>query len=152
MDSNKLANWLQVGANIGIVGGLVLVALQLEQNSDLARRDIDAPEEMSGEDLMSVYFYLDVHYDRLDFVFTLNQITELTESVKEVLQWHASNVFGANGVARAWWSAKTTLNESTAWARYTDKFVQRDDIAPEFETFMTEFCKSVSANQNCETP
>ena len=34
MDSNKLANWLQVGANIGLLGGLVLVAIQINQNSD----------------------------------------------------------------------------------------------------------------------
>ena len=34
MDSNKLANWLQVGANFGLLGGLVLVAIQINQNSD----------------------------------------------------------------------------------------------------------------------
>ncbi len=43
MDSNKLANWLQVGANIGIVGGLVLVALQLEQNSVSANQNCETP-------------------------------------------------------------------------------------------------------------
>ncbi len=34
MDSNKLANWLQVCANFGLLGGLVLVAIQINQNSD----------------------------------------------------------------------------------------------------------------------
>ncbi len=34
MDSNKLANWLQVVASIGLLGGLVLVAIQINQNSD----------------------------------------------------------------------------------------------------------------------
>ena len=34
MDSNKLPNWLQVGANFGLLGGLVLVAIQINQNSD----------------------------------------------------------------------------------------------------------------------
>ncbi len=37
MDYSKLNNWLQVSANIGIVLGLVLVGVQLKQNSDLTR-------------------------------------------------------------------------------------------------------------------
>lgn len=37
MDFEKLNKWLQVSANIGIVLGLVLVGLQLKQNSELAR-------------------------------------------------------------------------------------------------------------------
>ena len=37
MDFSKLNHWLQVSANIGIVLGLVLVGVQLKQNSDLTR-------------------------------------------------------------------------------------------------------------------
>ncbi len=37
MDTSKLGSWLQVSANIGIVLGLVLVGVQLKQNSDLTR-------------------------------------------------------------------------------------------------------------------
>ena len=37
MNFGKLNNWLQVSANIGIVLGLVLVGVQLKQNTDLAR-------------------------------------------------------------------------------------------------------------------
>ena len=35
--SHKLAMWLQVLANIGIIGGLVLVGFQLNQNTELMR-------------------------------------------------------------------------------------------------------------------
>lgn len=35
-----LANWLQVGANIGILAGLVMVALQMQQNEDLLRMQL----------------------------------------------------------------------------------------------------------------
>ena len=35
MNSNKLANWLQIGANIGILAGLILVGFQMQQNTDL---------------------------------------------------------------------------------------------------------------------
>lgn len=37
MDFGRLNSWLQVSANIGIVLGLVLVGVQLKQNTDLAR-------------------------------------------------------------------------------------------------------------------
>ena len=37
MDTNKMVSWLQVGANLGIILGLVLVGLQLKQNSDLLK-------------------------------------------------------------------------------------------------------------------
>ena len=30
----KLANWLQVGANFGLLAGLLLLAIQINQNSD----------------------------------------------------------------------------------------------------------------------
>ena len=36
MESSKVGYWLQVGANIGILAGLVLVALQMEQNQSSA--------------------------------------------------------------------------------------------------------------------
>ena len=58
MDFGKLNSWLQVSANIGIVLGLVLVGVQLKQNTDLARiemlsdenrRVIDYELEVVGE-------------------------------------------------------------------------------------------------------
>jgi len=36
MDSRKI-NWLSICANVGVIGGLILVALQLNQNSQLLR-------------------------------------------------------------------------------------------------------------------
>ncbi len=40
MGSNKLANWLQVAANIGILTGLILVGLQMQQNFKLSQSQI----------------------------------------------------------------------------------------------------------------
>ena len=37
MDLSKTNNWLQIVANLGIVLGLLLVGVQLKQNSDLLR-------------------------------------------------------------------------------------------------------------------
>ena len=58
MNFGKLNNWLQVSANIGIVLGLVLVGVQLKQNSDLvkiqllyeeSRRTVDLELQVVGE-------------------------------------------------------------------------------------------------------
>ncbi len=37
MKDGKLSNWVQVAANVGIFAGLVLVALEMQQNSELLR-------------------------------------------------------------------------------------------------------------------
>ena len=37
MESSRVGHWLQVGANIGILAGLVLVGVQINQNSELLR-------------------------------------------------------------------------------------------------------------------
>jgi hypothetical protein len=39
MDTAKVANWLQIIGNLGIVGGLVLVAVQINQSSEIARAE-----------------------------------------------------------------------------------------------------------------
>ena len=40
MNSSKVAGWLQVAANVGIVAGLILVGVQLKQNSDLLKTQL----------------------------------------------------------------------------------------------------------------
>ena len=40
MNYGKLRDWLQVAANIGIVVGLLLVGVQLKQNSDLLKTQL----------------------------------------------------------------------------------------------------------------
>ena len=37
MESSKIGYWLQIGANIGILAGLILVGLQMRQNEELLR-------------------------------------------------------------------------------------------------------------------
>lgn len=40
MNSSKLSDWLQIAANTGIILGLLLVGLQLKQNSDLLKTQL----------------------------------------------------------------------------------------------------------------
>lgn len=51
MDFGKLNSWLQVSANVGIVLGLVLVGVQLKQNSDLTRIQLLYAESQRAVDL-----------------------------------------------------------------------------------------------------
>jgi hypothetical protein len=43
----KLSSWLQVAANIGILGGLVLVGFQLRQNSEILQAQMMSAESQS---------------------------------------------------------------------------------------------------------
>ena len=40
MNSSKLSDWLQIAANTGIIAGLLLVGLQLKQNSNLLKTQL----------------------------------------------------------------------------------------------------------------
>ncbi len=40
MDSTKVASWLQIFGNFGLIAGLILVAVQINQNTEIARAQI----------------------------------------------------------------------------------------------------------------
>ncbi|HSD69289.1 MAG TPA: hypothetical protein VLB07_07045 [Woeseiaceae bacterium] len=47
MTTERLANWLQIAANVGIIGGLVLVGFQLNQNSEILQAQMMSAESRS---------------------------------------------------------------------------------------------------------
>lgn len=47
MNIEKISSWLQVTANIGILGGLILVGLQLQQNSEILQAQMMSAESQS---------------------------------------------------------------------------------------------------------
>lgn len=51
MNYGKVSDWLQVAANLGIVVGLVLVGVQLKQNSDLLKTQLLFEESRRAVDL-----------------------------------------------------------------------------------------------------
>jgi len=40
VDSNKVNRWLTLGANLGVLGGIILILFELNQNADLMRAQI----------------------------------------------------------------------------------------------------------------
>ena len=51
MSYGKMTDWLQISANIGIVVGLVLVGVQLQQNSDLLKTQLMYEESYRATEL-----------------------------------------------------------------------------------------------------
>ncbi|MDA0994095.1 MAG: hypothetical protein O3A13_10770 [Proteobacteria bacterium] len=47
MKIKRLSSWLQITANVGILGGLVLVGFQLEQNSEILQAQMMSAESRS---------------------------------------------------------------------------------------------------------
>jgi len=47
MNIDRLSSWLQVAANLGILGGLVLVGFQLQQNREILRAQMMSAESQS---------------------------------------------------------------------------------------------------------
>ena len=47
MNIEKLSSWLQISANLGILGGLVLVVFQLNQNSEILQAQMMSAESRS---------------------------------------------------------------------------------------------------------
>jgi hypothetical protein len=127
MDSGKVSNWLQIGANVGILLGLLLVAIQIRQGTDIAKAQIEndfyladlqlelammgeqpqrswikavyAPEEMTKEDAAVVDRYLNYNFVQLHRLERMRELGLSTDADRVgILEWHLGNE-----VARRWW-------------------------------------------------
>ena len=127
MDSGKLNNWLQTGANIGILLGLLLVAIQIRQGTDIAKAQIEndfwiadlqlelammgeqpqkswikavyAPEELTKEDAAVIDRYLNYNFIQLNRMARMRELGLSTNAdLIDILEWHLGNEVG-----RRWW-------------------------------------------------
>jgi len=127
MDSGKVSNWLQIGANVGILLGLLLVAIQIRQATDIAKAQIEndfyladlhlelammgeqpqeswakavyAPEEMTEEDAAVVDRYLNYNIIQLNRMARMRELGLSTNPyLIDIMEWHLGNE-----VARRWW-------------------------------------------------
>jgi hypothetical protein len=51
VDSSKLGNWLQLLGNLGLIIGLILVAVQIKQNTDISRAQLLSDSISSSQTL-----------------------------------------------------------------------------------------------------
>lgn len=140
MNSGKLSNWLQIAANVGIVVGLLLVGVQLKQNSDLlktqllydeSRRAVDLETLVVGENGAEVWAKsisdaknISLPEQRImeallwSFVEQLRSTRLLTElGLLEDEEWRLrvsseSAFYLANDYGKAWWANYSSENSS----------------------------------------
>ena len=51
MKADRWNAWLQIVANLGLIGGLVLVAVQIQQTRDLARLQLHFDRELAFQEV-----------------------------------------------------------------------------------------------------
>jgi hypothetical protein len=131
MDWNRLNGWIQLGANIGIVAGLVLVWMQINQNSELARaslfsehqngwmeidqslqsenfaqvlqKAIEEPENLSTSEMLEMRGYIYPHMDQFARTLVLYQLGVFKNDPTETIGEAVADVFG-NRYSQAWWT------------------------------------------------
>ena len=176
MKSEKIANWLQIVANLGIVGGLVLLAFQINQTAEVTRQDLQArnfemntsqlvgmfgekasdawqkaffsPESLTAEELTVVYYLLD-HRRDIDGMAQslLVEPNEITDDWKHSLRWHAINTYGANEISKMWWQSFNHSEE--AWSRYVNEIISDETADSELEDMRRRYCTAYPENSMC---
>lgn len=140
MNNSKLSNWLQIAANVGIVVGLLLVGVQLKQNSDLlktqmlydeSRRAVDLETLVVGENGAEVWAKsisdarnMSLHEQRImeALLWSFSEQLRSTRLLAELglledeewrLRVHAETAFYlANDYGKAWWINYSTGNNA----------------------------------------
>lgn len=131
MNAGKMSNWLQIGANLGIILGLVLVGFQLKQNSDLLRvqllyeesqsfinherlmmgenpaetwaKALENPDGLSPAEFRIMDAYLYAMSEQWRTSHRLSELGILDDEWKDRLVEEASYYLG-NPFGRAWWN------------------------------------------------
>jgi len=150
VDISKLGNWLQVGANVGILAGLILVSIQISENTriskveltarsfeiamqhdltkmgenpaDVYARSLNDPESLSTSDI----FVLDTamwfwHDFHSRLEYLLSQGLVDEGGWFEILDYHAEHTYGGSPIKKALWEQKMAAGFAFAdWEKYVD--------------------------------
>ncbi len=131
MKSERLNSWLQIASNFGLIAGLVLVAVQIQQTRDLTRlqmqldrlavyqqqelgllgeepgiawaKSIRDPTSLSDTEVKSIDSYLISQLNHLDWLATMeNAGLEEIGALERSVRTNAWFFFG-NPFAKRWW-------------------------------------------------
>ena len=131
MDTQKLSHWVSILSNVGLLTGLVLVAIQINQNTNLARIDMVSrnyessmmfglammgedpaaawskaaldPDSLTDHDLTRIQFMVDFWWNYHDRLDYLEENGLAQENWTDALDYHASQTYGGNRAAAAVW-------------------------------------------------
>jgi len=158
MKASKISEWLQVIGSFGLLAGLILVALQIQQNTILVRAElvsnasdawinIDAskqsenfasvlaksivnPQELTTAEILELDGYLFTYIDQLDRDRDLYDLGVFDTPPEALVRGSLSDYFG-NEFARAWWVEtkwKCELNIVEAFDREIENISVSQDI------------------------
>ena len=155
MDADRLGQWLTLGANIGILVGLVLVGMEIRQNSALTRaqlvdanfsdqqaqimvrvgedsaaawaRSIEDPGSLSLADIQIIEADLRATLLRLRRNAVMEEIGVFTGRWRRDFEW-LSRPF-TTPIGRAFWNY--WYDDSAAWMREMQTYI--DNAAPAME-------------------
>jgi len=165
MQAVRLNQWLSVGANLGVLGGIILLIVELDQNSDLARLQLEDnrrsifqqgefaiygdsgaevwaksvmdPASLSVSEIRILDAYLASNLNRSQAVHDLEN-AGLRES-GAALQYMKSNLpydFG-NYYAQVWW-------------KYEKQYWQRSGFAEKVDSVMAEISPTLNRTRILE--
>lgn len=154
MESNKIGYWLQVGANIGILAGLILVGFQINQNTKIAHADLTArsyeltmqlnrammgenpaaalakagtdPSSLTDEELIVINNFNWAWWNHNTRYELLNEQGLVEEADRELyLRNHARVIFAGNPISAEVWKNMVSNGYSRDWERIVDAEIQR---------------------------
>jgi len=130
----KLANWLQVGANFGLLAGLVLVAIQVNQNSSQLQQSHELTRAGLTNHTFDIWAAIDSTSQSEQFALALSKSLERPEelTLAEVMEldgylntimWHLTRIRKLNemGVFR---EGIDGLVESIVLQYFSSKFAR----------------------------
>ena len=155
MKAGKIGEWLQVIGSFGVLAGLILVALQIQQNTVLVRAElrsnaadawinIDAskqsesfasvlaksivePQELTAAEILELDGYLFTYMDQLDRDQDLYDLGVFDNPPKSLVRGSLHDYFG-NEFARAWW-AETKWKFDADIAEIIDKEMESISVS-----------------------
>ena len=154
MDFDRLNRWLSLVANLGLLAGLILLAVQINQNSQLARmqlisegqiaanqvwavtmgespstviaKSIESPKQMTYADFMVMDAWLSTSLNVLYRNYELAR-----EGIFEETHWQEgegtyANWLLANPFGRAWWDELARYIFEPEFVDYVDQQLERE--------------------------
>lgn len=131
MDSANTNHWLQIAANVGIIGGLALVGVQLKQNADLLRTQliyeesnrivsletqvvgergaevwakmVDSPADLTLADQRIAEALIWSYVEQVRSMYKLAELGLLDEQEWADRVWSDAGFYFGNLYARSWW-------------------------------------------------
>ena len=156
VNSDRLNRWLTLGANVGILAGLILVAVQIQQNSQLVRmqlvnegnlssneiwvsatgekpleaiaKSIENPEELTFAEFLVVDLYL---FSNMNLLYRSYELAR--EGIFDAADWQSSvealaPYFIANKFGRIWWREEASLFFSPEFSAFVDKQLEDEAV------------------------